>query len=83
MENLKNLDYKEILEMAKERVRDVPSGISFKVRDLFVGYQWDQIKVGDRKKIGLYFFVWVDSTASELLDVLDKSPSGQQMYRRK
>ena len=84
MEILKDKSIKELMDIAKKRVReDVPSGTTFKVRDLFVGFQWDAISPGDRKKMGLYFFVWADSEGGQYVTIDDKATSGQQLYTRK
>ena len=51
MEELKNKSIKELMDIAKKRVvENVPVGTTFKVRDLFVGFQWDAISQGNRKR---------------------------------
>ncbi len=83
MENLKDKSISELMEIAKKRViEDVPTGTTFKVRDLFVGFKWDEMSPGDRKRMGLYFFVWADSEGSKYLKIENKSTSGQQLYTR-
>ena len=83
MEILKDKSIKELMDIAKKRVReDVPVGTTFKVRDLFVGFQWDAISQGNRKKMGLYFFVWADSEGGQYVTIDDKATSGQQLYTR-
>ena len=84
MEILKDKSIKELMEIAKKRVvENVPAGTSFKVRDLFVGFQWDAIPQGNRKKMGLYFFVWADSEGGQYVTIEDKATSGQQLYTKK
>ena len=84
MEELKDKSIKELMDIAKKRVvENVPVGTTFKVRDLFVGFQWDAISQGNRKKMGLYFYVWADSDGGQYVKIEDKATSGQQLYTRK
>ncbi len=84
MEDLKDKNIADLMVIAKDRVINiVPSGTQFKVRDLFVGFKWDEIPQGIRKKMGLYFYVWADSEGSEYLQIDKKASSGQQLYTRK
>ena len=83
MEELKNKSIKELMDIAKKRVvENVPVGTTFKVRDLFVGFQWDAISQGNRKKMGLYFYVWADSDGGQYVKIEDKATSGQQLYTK-
>ena len=83
MENLKDKNIKELMDIARKRVlEDVPVGTTFKVRDLFVGFKWDELSPGNRKKMGLYFFVWADSDGNQYLKIDEKATSGQQLYTR-
>lgn len=83
MKDLENMNIKQLMEIAKQRVIDeVPVNTTFKVRDLFVGFKWDSLSVGMRKRMGLYFFVWADSEGSQYLSIDEKSTSGQQLYTR-
>ena len=83
MEMLIGKEVKELLSIAKDRViNNVPSGTDFKVRDLFVGFLWDQVDSGIRKKLGMYFYVWADSEGASYVSIGPKSTSGQQLYTR-
>lgn len=84
MEDLKNKNAFELLDEAKGiAINEVPAGTQFKVRDLFVGFKWDEVPTGVRKKAGLYFFVWAKTDGSQYLQIDEKATSGQQLYTRR
>lgn len=82
MGNYKDKSLTELLEIAKERTLEVPSGDEFKVCDLFLGFLWRHIEIGDRKKLGLLYNIWATSDGKDLITPTKKNDQGQQLYKR-
>lgn len=78
-----NTSLQELLDVAKETVKEVASGEEFIVKDLFRGFEWNRIAKGNRTKLGSMFLNYVQNEGEKLLKVLNKTPQNQQMYGKK
>ena len=60
------LNANELLEIAKEELKNLNSEEIFLVRDLFKGYEWNRISRSNRLLLGTLFINYIKST-----DILD------------
>ena len=70
----------ELFDEAKKLLADVPSGTEFKVQDLFRGYEWKDIPVGNRSRLGARFLIFAESEGINLVRISEKSKQNQQKY---
>ena len=70
------------LDYALKEVELVQEGQVFNVKDLFKGYLWNQIPRNQRLLLGTLFLNAVN-TEPLAIDVLSKTTSGQQRYKKK
>ena len=70
----------ELFDEAKKLLADVPSGTEFKVQDLFRGYEWKDIPVGIRSRLGARFLIFAESEGINLVGISEKSKQNQQKY---
>jgi hypothetical protein len=75
-----NKNPNDLLESAKEEIKNLDKGDKFVVKDLFKGYEWNKIARADRLRLGVLFLSWVQSEGKELIKIDDKTHSGQQSY---
>lgn len=69
------------LQKAIEELKHVLPGEVFLVKDLFKGYEWNRISIGDRRSLGLGFLHEVKhGSLSGVLDIRQKSTANQQLY---
>lgn len=74
----------ELFDEAKRLLADVPSGTEFKVQDLFRGYEWKDIPVGTRSRLGARFLVFAESEEGiNQVRISEKSKQNQQKYIKK
>lgn len=79
----KNTTLAELLDCAKNTVNEVASGEKFIVRDLFRGFEWNRIPVGNRTKLGSMFYAYAQGNGSLTLEPQGKTPQNQQIYLKK
>ena len=70
----------DLLESAKEEIKNLDKGDTFVVKDLFKGYEWNKIARADRLRLGVLFLSWVQGDGKKLVKIEDKTHSGQQSY---
>lgn len=73
-----NID--DLLEEAKNEIKNLLTEEIFLVKDLFKGYRWKRIPVNKRMKLGTFFLEYAQK--NELLDILEKTSSNQQKYKK-
>ena len=73
----------ELVKMATVAVNEVAAGETFIVRDLFRGFEWNRILKGNRTKLGSMFLVYAQGEGVGKLEILEKTPQNQQLYRKK
>jgi hypothetical protein len=72
------------LQKAIDELDHVLPGEVFLVKDLFKGYEWNRISIGDRRSLGLGFLHEVKhGELFGILDILPKSSANQQLYVKK
>lgn len=72
----------ELFHLAQESTKDVDSGEIFIVKDLFRGFEWNRIPVGNRTKLGSMYLRYAEKDGSEDIRPLDKTPQNQQKYTK-
>lgn len=72
----------ELLESAKEEIKNLDKGDTFVVKDLFKGYEWNKIARADRLRLGVLFLSWVQGDGKKLVKIEEKTHSGQQSYTK-
>lgn len=77
------LDVNELLEIAKEEVKNLKTDEIFLVKELFKGYEWNRIDKKTRLLLGILFLNWVRTTHEDKIKVIEKTSSGQQKYKIK
>lgn len=74
----------DLLKNAVAEIENLQSGEIFIVRDLFKGYAWNREGKNDRMKAGILFLNEATSgVLHNVVEVLDKSTSNQQKYKKK
>ncbi|WP_077611616.1 single-stranded DNA-binding protein [Clostridium sp. Marseille-P2415] len=71
----------ELLETAKEEIKNLKSGEVFLLRDLFKGYEWNRISRSNRLLLGTLFLNYIKSNDICVVSI-EKTSSGQQKYRK-
>lgn len=75
------LNANELLEIAKEELKNIDSEEVFLVRDLFKGYEWNRISKSNRLLLGTLFLNYIKSTDVGIVPI-EKTSSGQQRYKK-
>ncbi|SHJ73842.1 protein of unknown function [Hathewaya proteolytica DSM 3090] len=75
------LNTNELLEIAKEELKNLNSEEIFLVRDLFKGYEWNRISMSNRLLLGTLFINYIKSTDIGIVPI-EKTSSGQQKYKK-
>lgn len=73
------LNANELLEIAKEELKNLNYEEIFLVRDLFKGYEWNRISRSNRLLLGTLFINYIKSTDIGIIPI-EKTSSGQQRY---
>ncbi|MGL4954360.1 MAG: DUF1413 domain-containing protein [Cetobacterium sp.] len=68
-----------LLQSAINELKNVNVGSKFIVKDLFVGHQWNSIKISDRKILGLLFLDFAKQNP-KIIKILNKNSSNHQEY---
>ena len=79
----KNSTLQELLTIAIDTLPDVNSGETFIVKELFRGFEWARIPVGNRTKLGALFLAYCKGEGAVQLESLGKTAQNQQIYRKK
>ena len=77
-----NKNPNDLLESAKEEIKNLDKGDKFVVKDLFKGYEWNKIARADRLRLGVLFLSWVQGDGKKLVKIEEKTHSGQQSYTK-
>ena len=74
-------DVNELLELALKETGNLNDGEVFLVKELFKGYEWNRIPRKDRLLLGTLFLNYINKNAGSI-QVIEKTTSGQQKYKR-
>ena len=80
-----NIEIKELYEMAVSAITEVKKDDIFIVRDLFRGIDWRYLTQGKLIALGSMILSYAESEeGKDILEPLkEKTPQGQQRYRKK
>ena len=76
-------DVDTLLSQALAETHSLQSGEVFLVKDLFKGYEWNRIQRKTRLLLGTLFLGYVSNGKSNEIEIIDKTSSNQQRYRKK
>lgn len=71
------MDINKILEQAIQEISYISVEEQFMLKDLFKGYEWNRITQGERRKLGMLFFNYVESQSR--IEVTENT-KGQKIY---
>lgn len=83
MRNYGSLSVSNLLIEAVKEINDVPSGQVFKVKDLFKGYDWNNFPISVRLTLGSIFLEEAKTGLKDVVEILNKNSSNQQLYKKK
>jgi hypothetical protein len=73
-----------ILDCLKSAIQEVPNlkiGEKFLIKDLFKGYEWNRLAIGERRILGSLFLNEVkNGKLIDVVNVSEKSSANQQIY---
>lgn len=73
-----------LLDKALHEIPFVKEGTVFLVKDLFKGYEWNELSINERRNLGRFFFE--ESQNPYLKDgtivALEKNAASQQQYKK-
>lgn len=71
----------DCLKFAILEIENLNQGETFLVKDLFKGYEWNRLTIGDRRSLGALFLHEVKyGNLKETIEVGLKSSANQQQY---
>ncbi|EJQ61372.1 MULTISPECIES: single-stranded DNA-binding protein [Bacillus cereus group] len=74
----------DCLKLAIQEVENLNSGEIFLIKDLFKGYEWNRLAIGDRRSLGSLFLHEVKyGELNEKIEIGIKSSANQQQYKKK
>lgn len=74
----------DLLKEAISETKNLKSGETFIIRDLFKGYIWNREKKNERMKVGILFLNEAESgILRATVAVIEKSAANQQQYQKK
>lgn len=75
-------DINYLLKQAISETENVNAGESFLVKDLFKGYIWNRIPRNTRLLLGTLFLNAVNNDSTLRIEVVEKTSSNQQKYKK-
>ncbi len=76
-------DINVLLEQAISETNNLNTGELFLVKDLFKGYMWNRIPRNTRLLLGTLFLNAVNNDRNIKIDVVEKTSSNQQKYKKR
>jgi len=77
------IDINYLLEQAMLETKNIRSGETFLVKDLFKGYEWNRIPRNTRLLLGTLFLNAVSTDLNLEIEIFEKTSSNQQKYKKK
>lgn len=73
----------DCLKIAVQETTYLQSGEEFLVKDLFKGYEWNRLGIGERRSLGALFLNEVkNGHLKEIIQITKKSSANQQIYTK-
>lgn len=76
------IDITQLLNQAISETSNLNTGESFLVKDLFKGYIWNRIPRNTRLLLGTLFLNAVNNDSALKIEVVEKTSSNQQKYKK-
>lgn len=71
----------DCLKQAISEISHLDTGEEFLVKDLFKGYEWNRLGIGERRTLGALFLNEVkNGELNTLIEVVNKNSANQQLY---
>lgn len=71
------------LEIAMKELQFLKSGEQFLIKDLFKGYEWNRLEIGERRSLGSLFLNEVkNGRLKGFILITKKSSANQQIYTK-
>ncbi|MBU3181672.1 DUF1413 domain-containing protein [Clostridium psychrophilum] len=77
-----NTSLNELFKNAKETLDQIEEDEEFIVKDLFTGFEWNRIDIGNRSKLGAMFFNFSKHDDKLIIVGIGKTIQNQQKYRK-
>ena len=77
-----NTPLKDLFQIAKGIIYEIQEDEEFIVKDLFRGFEWTRIDVGNRAKLGAMFFNFSKNDDKLIIVGIGKTAHNQQKYRK-
>lgn len=78
----KDTSLNDLFDIAINTIADVNKGEEFIVRDLFRGFEWNRIPLGNRTKLGSMVLAYSNADGEGVIAAVRKTPQNQQIYTR-
>ena len=72
-----------LLQAAKDTLELVETGEVFTVRELFRGFEWKRLPMGERIRLGSLFYVYAQTEGLDRVTIGEKTKQNQQQYIKK
>jgi Domain of unknown function (DUF1413) len=74
-------DYMDCLKQAISEISHLAVGEEFLVKDLFKGYEWNRLGIGERRTLGTLFLNEVkNGQLQNKIGIVNKNSANQQLY---
>lgn len=74
-------DPMDCLKQAISEILQLKNGEEFLVKDLFKGYEWNRLGIGERRTLGTLFLNEVkNGQLQNKIEVVNKNSANQQLY---
>lgn len=86
MHKLMIMEKRGYMDCLKRAISEIPQlnlGEEFLVKDLFKGYEWNRLRIGERRTLGSLFLNEVkNGQLRNKIEVVNKNSANQQLYAR-
>ncbi|MGI5927905.1 MAG: DUF1413 domain-containing protein [Thermacetogeniaceae bacterium] len=74
-----NTPLKDLEKYAQAEIGNLEKNEEFIVNDLFLGYEWNRIDIGNRTNLGSSFFAFAKGPGAAQIIPLGKTPQNQDL----
>ena len=73
----------DCLKIAVQETKHLEPGEEFLIKDLFKGYEWNRLGIGERRSLGALFLYDVkNGHLKNVIQITKKSSANQQIYTK-